>query len=111
MAKAKKAAQKGPAAKKPRGTKPKAAPKRAAPKKALAKKAPAKGVHRGILSPAWPSDEPAFNTSWFLRTLPPMSDVRRPTRASLAKLGNRLPPRVIDFLQQVGFGRFGQGFI
>jgi hypothetical protein len=63
------------------------------------------------ISTPWIGDFPRLDPAPMLTALPPMPDVRIPTKASLAKLGHRLPPRLLSFFATVGFGRFGEGFL
>jgi hypothetical protein len=103
------------------------APQRRSKKAAAPKKAPKKPARsmppttsrvtetkkpiRPVFAAPWPEREPALDPAKVLRALPPMQGVTAPTKASLAKLGQRLPKRFLDFLAAVGFGRFANGFI
>jgi hypothetical protein len=95
-----------------RPTTPRGAPKKKASGSKASKAARTKRpTARQISNAAWPTGAPALDASQFLTALPPMPDVVRPTKAALAKLGRRLPGGLLELFRQVGFGRFGQGFL
>ena len=110
----KKASKKAPVEKRPKkalSATTKTKPKKKVPKRVTRAKKPPRGSAAPIVSAPWPKNERALDPTRFLKALPPMKDVTNPPKAALAKLGNRLPRRMLDFLQAVGFGRFGHGFL
>ena len=96
---------------------PKAKPakKAPAPKAKPAKKAPApkaKPAKKALAPKAKPVAAPStIRLAAMLRLLPPMADVRKSTAAELDALRPRVPSTLVDVWAELGWGRFGNGFL
>jgi len=54
---------------------------------------------------------PAIRLDAMLRLLPPMADVHKPSATELAALGHRVPEALLAVWAELGWGRFGSGFL
>jgi hypothetical protein len=64
---------------------------------------------RGKRPPA--ATGPAIRLDAMRRLLPPMADVHKPNAAELAPLGQRVPAALLAVWAELGWGRFGSGFL